>query len=44
LSIIADFDDLAPAELLLVIGYDGLGPLVKGLVRLALKRAATTAV
>jgi len=29
-----------PAELLVVIGYDGLGPLVKGLVRLALKRAA----
>lgn len=29
-----------PVELLVVIGYDGLGPLVKGLVRLALKRTA----
>lgn len=40
----ADVPDLGavpvdPVELLVVVGYDGLGPLVKGLVRLALKRA-----
>jgi len=31
-----------PAEVLVVIGYDSGSPLVKGLVRLALKRAART--